>query len=88
MTILQKNLAIHRIPATDPGKYEYQLIVMDDPCKAEISNRAYDFGLVNIQQDGSVNMELHNNADAIQESDLLDPETFIVPITVNEKISS
>jgi hypothetical protein len=83
MTIFQKDLAIHRIPATDPGKYEYQLLVMGDPCKAEISDKAYDFGLVNIQRDGSVNMEFYRNNESVPEADLLDPDTYIVPISIN-----
>jgi len=79
MTILQKDISINMV--RKDGKFDYQLIIKGDPVKEEVSDRVYDFGLVNIQSEGKVTMELYKNAEGINESDLLDPDTFIVPIS-------
>ena len=82
MTILQKDISINMVPKD--GKFDYQLIIKGDPVQGEVSDRVYDFGLVNIQSEGKVTMELYKNTEVVMESDLLDPDTFIVPISIKK----
>ncbi len=79
MTILQKDITINMVPSD--GKFDYQLIIQGDPVQGEVSDKIYDFGLVNIQPDGKVTMELYKNSDSVPETDMEDPNTFIVPIS-------
>jgi hypothetical protein len=81
--ILQKDISINVIPTDQAeGKYEYQLIVLGDPCKSLLSNTRFDFGLVNINPDsGEVFLEMYQNCDGVRDADLNDQNTFIVPVT-------
>jgi len=79
MTILQKDISVTRT-AVD-GKFDYQLVIKDEPVLGESSSKSCDFAIVNIQPDGKVVMELYGYGETILEADFFDPDTFIVPIS-------
>ena len=81
--MLQKDISINVIPADqEEVKYEYQLIVLGDPCKSLLSNTLFDFGLVNINpESGEVHLEMYRNCDGVRDADLNDENTFIVPVS-------
>lgn len=79
--IQQRNITIIRTyKPENNGMYDYHLLINDDPIETKHSARVFDYGLVNVNNDGSFYFELFKNCDSVQESDLEDENTFCVPI--------
>lgn len=80
--LLQRDIEIHRISA-ETQKFEYQLLINGDPCKAMPSDYLFDFGLVNINPStGDFHVELYMNSENIPSPYMEDPNTFIIPINI------